>query len=114
MEFPQKDNRETTNPKTSNTSPKMSKMQKLLVRYRATALIVLGVLLLVIAGVRFANITMGAVSIQDRPISDLLNMADHHQLKSVTISGSDVLARSITGKQYHAVKEDGQPVTEIL
>ena len=114
MEFPQKDNRETTNPKTSNTSPRMSKMQKLLVRYRAIALIVLGVLLLVIAGVRFANITMGAVSVQDRPISDLLNMADHHQLKSVTISGSDVLARSITGKQYHAVKEDGQPVTEIL
>lgn len=114
MEIPQKDNRETTKPKTQNTPPKMAKMQKLLVRYRVVALAVLVVLLLVVAGVRFVSITIGTASVQDRPISDLLNMADHHQLQAVTISGSDILAKSSTGKQYHAVKEDGQPVTEIL
>ncbi len=114
MEIPQKDNRETTNPKMQNASPKMAKMQKLLVRYRAAVLIVLGSLLLMVAGIRFVSITVGTNSVQERPISDLLNMADHHQLKSVTISGNDVLARSSVGKQYHAVKEDGQPITEIL
>ncbi|HZO72268.1 MAG TPA: ATP-dependent zinc metalloprotease FtsH [Ktedonobacteraceae bacterium] len=114
METPQKDNREITNPKTQNTSPKMAKMQKLLLHYRVAVLVMLGVLLLLVAGIRFVSITVGATSVQERPISDLLNMADHHQLKAVTISGSDVLARSSTGNQYHAVKEDGQPITEIL
>src|SRR5579883_2989092 len=114
MEIPQKDNRETTNPKTQNTSPKMAKMQKLLLRYRVAVLVMLGVLLLLVAGIRFVSITVGGDSLQEKPISDLLNMADHHQLKSVTISGSDVLARSSAGNQYHAVKEDGQPITEIL
>ncbi|HLG60339.1 MAG TPA: ATP-dependent zinc metalloprotease FtsH [Ktedonosporobacter sp.] len=114
MEIPQKDNRETTNPKTQNTSPKMAKMQKLLLRYRVAVLVMLGVLLLLVAGIRFVSITVGGNSVQEKPISDLLNMADHHQLKSVTISGSDVLARSSAGNQYHAVKEDGQPITEIL
>src|SRR2546422_4948735 len=37
-----------------------------------------------------------------------------HQLKSVTISGNDVFATSISGQQYHALKEDGQTVTEIF
>src|SRR5437660_2197733 len=111
MEIPQKDNRETTNPKTQNPPPKMAKMQRLLVRYRVGVLAALVVLLLLVVGVRFISITIGTTSVQDRPISDLLNMADHHQLQSVTISGSDILAKSSTGKQYHAVKEDGQPVT---
>ena len=50
----------------------------------------------------------------DRPISDILNMADHHQLKSATISGDDVFVTSKTGRSYHTFKEQGQPVTDLL
>jgi cell division protease FtsH len=60
------------------------------------------------------HITLGGALAQDRPISDVLNMADHHQLKSVTLSGNEVFATSKTGQQYHAIKEDGQAVTEIF
>ncbi len=51
---------------------------------------------------------------QERPISDVLTMADHHALQSVTITGNDVLAISTTGQRYHALKEDGQVLTEIF
>ncbi len=54
------------------------------------------------------------VSTQERPISDVLNMADRHVLKSVTLSSNDVFATGKNGQQYHAVKEDGQSVTEIF
>jgi cell division protease FtsH len=41
-------------------------------------------------------------------------MADRHQLKSVTISGNNIDALGGNGKQYQAVKEDGQAITEFL
>ena len=53
-------------------------------------------------------------NVQERPISDVLNLADQHVLKSVTINGNDIFAVDIKGQHYHAVKEDGQSVTEIF
>ncbi|HLZ63881.1 MAG TPA: ATP-dependent zinc metalloprotease FtsH [Ktedonosporobacter sp.] len=108
MEMPPKDNRKTN-------SPKIARRRKLLVRYGIpAALVVLGIALLVVASLRLINITVGPPSAQEKPISDVLNMADRHELKSVVLSGNDVLATSITGKQYHATKEDGQAVTDIF
>ncbi|HZT99939.1 MAG TPA: ATP-dependent zinc metalloprotease FtsH [Ktedonobacteraceae bacterium] len=93
----------------------MTKKRHFVIRYGVPiVLILVGVLLLGVAAVRLMNITLGGATAQDRPISDVLNMADRHQLKSVALSGNDVLATSKTGQQYHAVKEDGQAVTEIF
>lgn len=55
---------------------------------------------------------MKRVNVQEKPISDILNMADQHQIKSVTINGDDIQAIGMNGQHYHAVKEDGQSVTE--
>jgi cell division protease FtsH len=41
-------------------------------------------------------------------------MADHHQLKSISINGNDVYATSKKGQQYHTVKEDGLALTDEL
>ena len=115
MEIPPKDRRETTNSKSRSTTPKATKARKILARYGwMIALVVLGVSLLTFAGTRVATLAGSASTAQERPISDVLNMADHHQLKSVILSGNDVFATSMTGQQYHAVKEDGQAVTEIF
>ncbi|GHO95866.1 ATP-dependent zinc metalloprotease FtsH [Reticulibacter mediterranei] len=86
-----------------------------MVRYLVpVACIVLGIALLAFAGWRFVNITVSSTTTIERPISDILNMADKGQIKSVTISGNDVTATNAKNQEYHAVKEDGQSVTEIL
>jgi cell division protease FtsH len=41
-------------------------------------------------------------------------MAKAHKLASVTLSGNDINATSLTGQQYHATKEDRQALTEIF
>jgi cell division protease FtsH len=107
MEIPPKDNRGTT-----KSTSKTTKKRNLVTRYLIPmAIIILAVMLLVFAGVRLVSLTVGGASIQDKPISDVLNMADRHQLKLVTIDGSDVYATSKTGQQYHSVKEAGFALT---
>jgi cell division protease FtsH len=113
MEIFPKNNRETTN--ASGSSRKATKKRSLLVRFGIpAACIAIVALVLVLAAIRVVSITVGGTAIHERPISDVLNMADRHQLKTVTISGNDVTATSKTGQQFHAVKEDGQAVTEIF
>ncbi len=112
MEMSPKDNRET---RKSSSSQKQAKKRSIIARYGIpAALVLLGVALLTFAVVRLVNITVGGPVAQEKPVSDVLNMADHHQIRSVTLNGNDVLAMGIKGQQYHAVKEDGQPVTEIF
>src|SRR5205823_6441306 len=48
------------------------------------------------------------------PISELLNLADHHDIDRVTISGNSLIAMTKLGLQYRASKEDQQAVTEQL
>jgi cell division protease FtsH len=108
MEIPPKDNRGTT-----KSTSKTTKKRNLITRYLIPiAIIILAVVLLVFAGVRLVSLTVGGTSIQDKPISEVLNMADRHQLKLITIDGSDVYATSKTGQQYHSVKEDGLALTD--
>lgn len=115
MEIPPKDNRESTSSSTQSSSQKANKKRNLLLRYGIPAIfVVLGISLLVLAGVRFMNVTVGGATAQDKPITDVLNMADAHQLKSVALNGNDVVATAKNGQQYHAVKEDGQAVSEIF
>lgn len=87
----------------------------MLVRFGIPALVVLmGILLVGIVVARVVSNNMSRPNTQEKPISDVLNMADRHVLKSVTISGNDILAIDTQGQRYHAVKEDGQSVTEIF
>src|SRR5437667_7736961 len=109
MEMPQPDNQEPKGPQ------KASRKRSRLVRYGVSAfLVLLGVLLLGFVVLRFVNATVGRNNVVDKPISDVLNMADQHKLKSALIQGNEVFATSSTGQKYHAYKEDGQPVTDTL
>ncbi|MBO0795135.1 MAG: ATP-dependent zinc metalloprotease FtsH [Ktedonobacteraceae bacterium] len=117
MEMPPKNKHEIseTNSKSRNTSPKVPQKRKLAARFALPAvLILIGALLLVLAGTRLVNFAATGTTTQEKPISELLNMADRHELKQVTISGNDVTATSLAGKQYHALKEDGQTVTDLF
>jgi len=109
MEMPQPDNQEPKGPQ------KASRKRSRLVRYGVSAfLVLLGVLLLGFVVLRFVNATVGRNNVVDKPISDVLNMADQHKLKSALIQGNEVFVTSSTGQKYHAYKEDGQPVTDTL
>src|SRR6266702_4492313 len=109
MKIPQHDNQD---PKGSH---KATNKRSRIVRYSISAsLVLLGLLLLGLVVVRIVNITVGRDNTVDKPISDVLNMADQHKLKSVSISGNEVFATGTSGQKYHAFKEDGQPVTDIL
>jgi cell division protease FtsH len=114
MEMSPKNNKGTRKTSSQNSSQK-TKKRALLTRYALPGvLILLGVVLIGFAGFRLVSATSGGARAQERPISDVLNMADRHALTSVTLSGSDVFATGKSGQKYHAVKEDGQSVTEIF
>src|SRR6266487_2328591 len=115
MEMPQPDNQEPKDPNSPRTPQKSTKARAILFRFGVPAIVVLmGVLLLVIVATRVVSSNMSHYNTQEKPISEVLNLADRHVLKSVTISGNDILAVDTKGHHYHAVKEDGQSVTEIF
>lgn len=87
----------------------------MLARYGVLALVVfVGVVLVAIVATRIVGMDAGRMNTMERPISDVLNMADHHALIAVTISGNDIFATAKNGQRYHAVKEDGQSVTDTF
>jgi cell division protease FtsH len=115
MEMPQPDNQEPKDPNSSRSPQKATKKRSLLVRFSIPALIALmGILLVGIVVARIVSGNMSRFNIQEKPISDVLNLADRHALQSVTISGGDILAVDTKGQHYHAVKEEGQSVTETF
>ncbi len=118
MEMPQHDNQdpeqkipETPRP---STKPGISKRRALLYRYGipACAVLLLAILMSLV-GINMAK-GMNHVNVQEKPISVVLDMADSHQLKSVSIDGDDVNAIGTNGQQYHALKEDGLSVTDAF
>src|SRR5438094_1433127 len=110
MEIPPKDNRKTRSSNTQGSSPK-TKKRGVLARYLVPVVcICVGIALLAFAAWRFATITVGTTATTERAISDILNMADRGQLKSVSISGNDVVATGTRNQKFHAVKEDGEAV----
>jgi cell division protease FtsH len=114
MEMSPKDNQESRN-STSQGRAQKTKRRSKITRYAISALVVLlGIALLTFAAVRLINVTVSAPVAQEKPISEVLNMADRHQIKSVTLSNNEVLATGLKGQRYHALKEDGQAVTEVF
>ena len=112
MEMPQPDNQE---PKDPNSPPKSTRTRMIFLRYGVVAIVVLMVVMFAgIIAARAISNNFSHFNVQERPISDVLNLADQHVLKSVTINGNDIFAIDIKGQHYHAVKEDGQSVTEIF
>jgi cell division protease FtsH len=115
METPQPDNQEPKDPNSPRSPQKVTKKRNMLSRLGIPALVALmGILLVGVIVGRLVSSNMSRFNTQEKPISDVLNLADRHALKSVTISGSDILAVDTKGQHYHAVKEDGQSVTEIF
>src|SRR5256714_958504 len=109
MKLPQENNQEPKSPE------KATRKRSRLVRYSVSAFVVLlGALLLGFVALRVVNATIARDSVVDKPISDVLNMADQHKLKTALIQGNEVFATSSTGQKYHAYKEDGQTVTDTL
>ncbi|HEY3992855.1 MAG TPA: ATP-dependent zinc metalloprotease FtsH [Ktedonobacteraceae bacterium] len=118
MKLPQHDNQDPEQhiPETPRPSakPRISRRRALVYRYSIAAFVIL----LLITLVSFAAISvakgMNHVSVQEKPISTLLNMADQQQLTSVSLNGNDVNAIGRNGQHYHALKEDGQSVSELF
>ncbi len=81
-----------------------------------TSFILMVLSVFTVAGIVYVVLDSGLSHSQvvDKPISIVLNMADHQQLRSVTISGNELYATSKSGQTYHALKEEGQPITDIL
>src|SRR5215467_6838925 len=113
MEIPPQNNPEPTRSNSPRSSQKSTR--KLLLRFAVPTVVVLILLtILTLAATHVVKINFGISNTQEKPISDLLNLADNHKLKSVAISGDDIYATGLAGEQYHAIKEDGQSVTEIF
>jgi cell division protease FtsH len=119
MEMPPQDNPEQTGPNSPRPPQKQTKKRTRLASYGMPILIAL--VLVSAIGIVFGlivthtiRINFGSSNIQEKPISEILNLADRHQLKSVLISGDELFATGISDQQYHAIKEDGQSVTEIF
>lgn len=120
MGMPQHDNQdpEQKAPETPGSSrsmrPRLLKKRQFIQRYGLPAIAAL----LLVAIVSFAAVSVSSgmkhVNVQEKAISDILNMADQHLLKSVTINGDDIQAIGTNGQHYHGVKETGQSVTEIF
>ncbi|HEU5383919.1 MAG TPA: ATP-dependent zinc metalloprotease FtsH [Ktedonobacteraceae bacterium] len=118
MGMPQNDNQDPEQKVPGSPRPatrsRHLKRRQMIYRYGLPAIAIL----LLIACVSFVVLNvvgnMHHVSVQEKPISEILNMADHHLLKTVTINGNDINAVGVQGQHYHAIKEDGQPITEIL
>src|SRR5437588_9600978 len=109
MSIPQHHDQDPKGPqKATNTHSRFGRHRTLLV------CVALGIALLVFVAVYLVTVISGQKHTIDKPISDVLNMADQHKLKSALISGDEIFATGTSGQQYHAYKEDGQPVTDIL
>ena len=82
MEMPQPDNQEPKDPNSPRTPQKATKARAILFRFGIPAIVVLmGVLLVGIVTARVVGSNISHTNTQEKPISDVLNLADHHALK---------------------------------
>src|SRR5215472_17616463 len=108
--MPPQDNPEQTGPNAPRPPQKETKKRTRLASYGMPMLIAL--VLVSVVGIVFGlivthtiRINFGSSNIQEEPISEILNLADRHQLRSVLISGNELFITGISGQQYHGVKE---------
>ena len=115
MPMPQHDSPEPRDPNSTRSTQKASKKRHLWIRAGIPVLVaLLGAALLGVIVFRIVSSNMSHANTLDKPISTLLNLADHHVLAAVTINGDDVYAVDKQGQRYHALKEDNQPLTDTL
>src|SRR5947209_9675416 len=115
MHMPQHDSPEPRDPNSTRSSQKASKKRNLWIRAGIPVLVaLLGATLLGVIVFRIVSSNMSHANTQDKPISTLLSLADHHVLTSATINGDDVYAVDKQGQRYHALKEDNQSLTDAL
>ncbi len=115
MQMPQHDNPEPQDPNSTRSTQKTSKKRNLWIRAGVPVLVsLLGASLLGLIVFRIVNNNMSHTNTLEKPISVVLNLADHHILTSVTINGDDVYAVDKQGQRYHALKEDNQSLTDTL
>ena len=101
----------TQSPEPSGPGPRRSRRipLSLLITVGAVFAVALGLL------VWLAASTAPDASYQQVPISQILNMADHHQLKQATINGDQIqVIAAQGGKKYEATKESQQSITDRL
>ena len=109
MKPPQQNNRDPKS--TQKTTRKYSR----LIRYGVSAFFVLlGIGILGYVVLRVGYFTSARNSTVDKPVTDVLNMADQHKIKTVSINANEILATGTNGQKYRAFKEDGQTVTDIF
>lgn len=115
MQPPQQDNQEPKIPNSSRPTPKTTKKRVSWLRFGLPMILVfVGMMVVTAIVIRAVSSNTGRVNTLEEPISYVLNLADQHALKSVTINNDDIVAIAKNGQHYHAVKEDGQSVTEIF
>ncbi|HJT59364.1 MAG TPA: ATP-dependent zinc metalloprotease FtsH [Ktedonobacteraceae bacterium] len=115
MQSPQPDNQEPKIPNPGRPTPKTTKKRVSWFRFGLPAILVfVGMMVVTAVVIRVVSGDMSHVNTLEEPISYVLNLADQHALKSVTINNDDIVAIAKNGQHYHAVKEDGQSVTEIF
>ncbi|HKV59820.1 MAG TPA: ATP-dependent zinc metalloprotease FtsH [Ktedonobacteraceae bacterium] len=115
MHMPQHDNQEPLDPNSTRSTQKASKKRNLWMRVGIPVLVaLLGASLLGVIVFRIVSANMSHANTLEKPISAVLNLADHHALTSVTINGDDVYAVDKQGQHYHALKEDNQSLTDTL
>ncbi len=115
MQMPQHDNQEPRDPNSTRSTQKTSKKRNLWIRAGIPVLVsLLGASLLGLIVFRIVNNNMSRTNTLEKPISVVLNLADHHILTSATINGDDVYAVDKQGQRYHALKEDNQSLTDTL
>jgi cell division protease FtsH len=115
MQSPQKDKQDPEISNSTRPTPKATKKRRSWVRFGLPAILVfVGMMIVTVVAIRVFSGNMSHVNTLEEPISYVLNLADQHALKSVTINGDDIVANAKNGQQYHTTKEDGQSVTEIF
>src|SRR5260370_11644025 len=115
MQMPQHDDKETRDTNSTCLTQKTSKRRNLWIRAGIPVLVsLLGASLLGLIVFRIVNNNMSRTNTLEKPISVVLNLADHHILTSVTINGDDVYAVDKQGQRYHALKEDNQSLTDTF
>ena len=85
---------------------------------RSLALILIGALLLaaiiVAAGVTISSRSSEGPVVHPASISQVLEYADKHELRSATLQGDVITVTTTSGQQYSATKENGQTLTDYL
>ncbi|HLJ80075.1 MAG TPA: hypothetical protein VKT52_01235, partial [Ktedonobacterales bacterium] len=70
--------------------------------------------LAVVGGILISTHDASGPVVHQTSISNVLTLADKHQVRSAVIDGNTVTVTATNGQEYSATKEDGQGLTQYL